>query len=133
MGGGAFTAELFPIGAAAWCSGNKVVQDLDDLFFHPEKPEYAAARAASLTYFQTAATSGDWRDLLVAYIRAYDAAGMTVCSGWSNYLEALGLLGPTASNGGNTVTTASTPASSAVLKFAAVPDWMAVGMSVSDS
>jgi hypothetical protein len=32
MGGGAFTAELLPIGAAAWCTGKKVVQDLNDLF-----------------------------------------------------------------------------------------------------
>jgi len=133
MGGGAFTAELLPIGAAAWCTGNKVIQDLNDLFFHPEKQEYKDARAASLTYFQTAATSGDWRDLLVAYTRAYDAAGMTICPGWSNYLEALGTLTPTpGTNGGNTATTAPTVPSSAVLTFDNVPDWMAVGLNVSD-
>ena len=138
MGGGAFTGSALPVGAASWCSGNKVVQDLNDLFAPPDPLKsslYQAAKTASLAYFQTAATTGNYTDLMFAYIKAYDAAGMTVCSGWANYLEALGTLGPTPNNGGNVATTSSTNTSSSVLTFGAgnVPDWMADGLTVSDS
>jgi hypothetical protein len=131
MGGGAYVGAL-PVGASAWCSGNKVVQDLNDLFDPQDplsSPQYQAAKTASLAAFQTA---GSWTDLLAAYSKAYDAAGMTLCAGWASYLEALGTLSPTpGSNGGNMVTTSSTATSSAVLTFGSVPDWMAPGLNVS--
>jgi hypothetical protein len=130
MGGGAFTLEALPLGAAAWCSGNKVVQDLNDLF--DQDPANQPYKAASLALFQTAANTGEWQDLLGAYSRAYDVAGMTICAGWASYLQALGTLSP-ASNGGNIATTSSTATPSKVLTFSNVPDWMAVGLNVSDS
>jgi hypothetical protein len=130
MGGGGF----LPGGSASWCSGNDVVNDLNKLFHqNPTNPQYQEAKNASLDLFQTAANSGKWGDLLLAYSQAYDAAGMTLCPGWSSYLKALGTLGPTSSNGGNIVTTSSTGTSSAILSFGSVPDWMTVGLNVSDS
>jgi hypothetical protein len=133
MGGGGFVDGALPLGAASWCSGNKVVQDLNDLFHqNPTNQQYQDAKTASLAAFQTAANTGNFQDLLFAYIKAYDAAGMTLCAGWASYLEALGTLSPSG-NGGDTVTTSSTATSSAVLSFGSVPDWMAVGLNVSDS
>jgi outer membrane lipoprotein SlyB len=132
MGGGAYVGGALPLGASAWCSGNKVVQDLNDLFDPQDplsSPQYQAAKTQSLAAFQTA---GNWKDLLAAYSKAYDAAGMTLCAGWASYLEALGTLS-SSGNGGDAVTTSSTATSSAVLSFGSVPDCMAVGLNVSDS
>jgi hypothetical protein len=132
MGGGGFVGTL-PLGAASWCSGDDVVQSLDDLFHqNPTNPQYQAAKTASLALFQKAATTGNSADLWTAYSNAYDAAGVTLCSGWSLYITALGNLSPTPDNGGNIATTSSTATSSADLTFGTVPDWMAVGLNVSD-
>jgi hypothetical protein len=134
MGGGGFTLESLPFGASAWCNGDDVIKALNDLFHQkPTNQQYQAAKAASLAYFQTAATTGLWGDLWSAYSRAFDAAGMTLCGGWSSYLDALGNLGPTSGNSGNIVTTSSTATSSAILTFSNVPDWMANDLTVSDS
>jgi hypothetical protein len=134
MGGGGFVGNALPVGAAVWCSGDDVVQDLNDLFHqNPSNQQYIDARDASLAAFQTAASTGEWQDLLAAYTKAYDAAGMTLCRGWASYLEALGTLIPTSSNGGNVATTLATAPPGKVLTFGSVPDWMAVGLNVSDS
>jgi hypothetical protein len=131
MGGGGFTSSSLPSGAAIWCSGDDVVQSLNDLFHqNPSNQQYQDAKNASLDDFQTAATSGLWTDLWGAYSNAYSAAGVTLCSGWSLYLKALGTMGAMRST---IATTASTANSSAILTFGSVPDWMANGMSVSDS
>jgi hypothetical protein len=130
MGGGGF----LPGGVASWCSGDDVVRDLNDLFHqNPANRQYQDAKNASLALFQTAATTGNWKDLWIAYSQAYDAAGITLCGGWFSYFKALGTLSPTSSNGGNIVTTSSTATSSKVLTFGSVPGWMAVGLNVSDS
>ena len=134
MGGGGFVGGALPIGASIWCSGDDVVDSLNDLFHqNPGNTQYQNAKNASLTDFQKAANTGDWRDLYIAYSNAYAAARIPLCSGWSLYLEALGNLSPSASNGGNIVTTSSTTTSSKVLTFGNVPGWMAVGLNVSDS
>ena len=134
MGGGGFVGGALPLGASSWCSGNDVVQALNDLFHqNPANQQYQDAKTASLALFQTAANTGNWGDLWIAYSQAYDAAGVTLCGGWSLYLNALGNLSPTSANGGNMVTTSSTATSSAVLSFGNVPGWMAVGLNVSDS
>lgn len=134
MGGGGFVGGALPSGAAAWCSGDQVVKDLNDLFHqNPTDPNYQTAKTASLDLFQTAATSGKWQDLLAAYTQAYDAVGMTICLGWASYLRALGTLSSNSNNTGNMVTTSSTATSSAILTFGSVPAWMAVGLNVSDS
>jgi hypothetical protein len=130
MGGGGFIGER-PAGASSWCSGNDVIGDLNKLFFHPEKQEYKDAKTASLTLFQTAATTGQWEDLLNAYNAAYKAAHMTPCPGWPTYLAALGSMTPNSTNGGNLVTASLTDPPSKVLTFGNVPDWMAVGLNVS--
>jgi hypothetical protein len=131
MGGGAYVGAL-PLGASAWCSGQDVVDSLNVLFDQdPSNQQYIDAKNASLTPFQKAATSGDWLDLWNAYSAAFDAAGVQLCRGWYAYLGALGTLGPTASNGGNVATALAT--SSAILTFSSVPDWMADGLTVSDS
>jgi hypothetical protein len=133
MGGGGDPLGL-PLGASTWCSGDDVVQSLNDLFDQdPSSPQYQAAKTASLANFYTAANTGNWQDLWAAYSNAYAAAGVTLCSGWSLYLQALGTLSPTPTNGGNIVTTSSTATSSAILTFSNVPDWMATGLGVSDS
>jgi flagellar basal body rod protein FlgC len=134
MGGGGFVGGALPLGAASWCSGNKVVQDLNDLFDqNPTNPQYQDAKTASLALFQKAANTGSSADLWTAYSNAYDVAGMTLCAGWASYLTALGNLSPTPGNGGNTVTTSPTATSSAILTFSNVPAWMANGLNVSDS
>ena len=131
MGGGGFIGER-PAGAATWCSGDDVVKSLNDLFDQdPQSNQYQKAKAASLALFQTAATTGQWEDLWTAYSEAYRAAVMTPCPGWLTYLGALGTLGPTPSNGGNVAAALAT--SSAILTFSNVPDWMADGLTVSDS
>jgi hypothetical protein len=133
MGGGGDPLGL-PLGAPSWCSGDDVVQSLNDLFHqNPTNPQYQAAKTASLALFQKAANTGSSADLWTAYSNAYDAAGVPLCSGWSLYLTALGNLSPTPGNGGNTVTTSSTATSSAILTFSNVPAWMANGLNVSDS
>jgi hypothetical protein len=133
MGGGAFVGAL-PVGASTWCSGQDVVDSLNQLFHqNPKNKQYQDAKNASLADFQKAASSGDWRDLCIAYSNAYAAARIPLCSGWSLYLQALGDLAPTSSNSGNVVTTSSTATSSAILTFSSVPNWMANGLSVSDS
>jgi hypothetical protein len=134
MGGGGFTLEALPPGAAAWCSGDDVIKSLNDLFHQdPANPQYQAAKTASLALFQTAANSGNWADLWVAYSKAFDAAGIQLCGGWSSYLDALGSLSRSSGNSGNIVTTSSTATSSAILTFGSVPDWMANDLNVSDS
>jgi hypothetical protein len=134
MGGGGFVGGALPLGASAWCSGDDVVNSLDGLFHqNPADKQYQEAKTASLALFQTAANTGNWLDLWGAYSKAYDAAGVQLCSGWSSYLEALGTLSPTSSNGGNMITTSSTAASSAILTFSNIPDWMANDLNVSDS
>jgi hypothetical protein len=131
MGGGGFTLEALPLGAAAWCSGDDVVKDLNDLFHqNPANPQYQAAKTASLALFQTAANTGKWEDLWIAYTQAYDAAGIQLCRGWSTYLQALGNL---SRPNRNVVTTSSTATSSAILTFSSVPDWMSNDLNVSDS
>jgi hypothetical protein len=131
MGGGGFTLEALPIGAAAWCSGDNVIKDLNDLFHqNPANPQYQAAKTASLDLFQTAANTGNWKDLLAAYSQAYDAVGIQLCAGWASYLQALGNL---SRPNRNIVTTSSTATSSAILTFSNVPDWMANDLNVSDS
>jgi hypothetical protein len=133
MGGGGDPLGL-PLGATAWCTGQDVIDSLDGLFHqNPTNPQYQAAKTASLALFQKAASTGSSADLWTAYGKAYDAAGLTLCGGWSTYLTALGDLTPSSSNGGNVVTSASTPTSSAILTFDNVPGWMAVGLNVSDS
>jgi len=131
MGGGGI---VLPSGAAAWCSGDDVIKGLNDLFHQdPNNPQYQDAKAASLTYFERAAMSGWVGDLWMAYSKAFDAAGLPICGGWSSYLDALGNMSPSGNNSGTVVTTSSTPTSSAVLTFASVPDWMANDLNVSDS
>jgi hypothetical protein len=133
MGGGGFVGGAVPSGAAAWCSGDDVVKDLNDLFQNPKNPQYQDAKIASVDLFKNAATTGTSADLWYAYTKAYDAAGMTLCAGWSSYLDALGSLHSTIGNSGNMVTTSSTATSSNILTFRSVPGWMAPGLNVSDS
>jgi hypothetical protein len=134
MGGGGFTLEALPFGAPSWCSGDDVIKALNDLFHqNPANPQYQAAKTASLALFQTAANTGIWGDLWLAYSKAFDAAGIQLCGGWSSYLDALGNLSGSSGNSGNIITTSSTAASSAILTFSNVPDWMANDLNVSDS
>jgi hypothetical protein len=134
MGGGGIVTADRPPGAAVWCSGDDVIKTLNDLFHQdPINPQYQAAKSASLTYFQIAARSGMWGDLWTAYGRAFDAAGIPLCPGWSTYLDALGNMSPSGNNSGTMVTTASTPTSSAILTFSNVANWIANDLNVSDS
>src|ERR1700756_5521977 len=110
MGGGGDPLG-FP-GASTWCSGDDVVKSLNDLFDqNPNNQQYQDAKNASLSDFQTAANSGVWQDLFIAYSNAYAAARITLCSGWSLYLQALGTMGAMTST---IATTSSTATSSAI-------------------
>jgi hypothetical protein len=70
---------------------------------------------------------------LTAYTKAYAAAKIPLCGGWSEYLQALGTLSSNINNSGDMVTTSSTATSSNILTFGSVPGWMAFGLNVSDS
>jgi hypothetical protein len=134
MGGGGFVGGALPEGAEAWCTGDDVINSLNDLFHqNPQNQQYQDAKAASLGLFQHAATSGDWNDLLTAYTAAYGAAKIPLCGGWSDYLDALGNLKDNGGNSGKIVTTSSTATSSAILTFSSVPGWMANDLIVLDS
>lgn len=134
MGGGALTLEAVPVGAASWCSGQDVIDKLNQLFNQdPTNPSYKAAKAASLDYFKNAGNTGVWSDLFAAYARAFDAAGLALPAGWSSYLDVLGNLGQGTANSGNIVTTEATDTDSDVLTFSSVPAWMANDLTVFDT
>lgn len=137
MGGGGLMGGALPVGASGWCPGDDVIQGLNDVFdVDPTCQAYQDVKTASLPFFQTAARTGSPADLYYAYGMAFGAVSHPVCSGWSFYLNALGNLTPTpGSNGGNVATASATNTGSSVLDFGAnnVPDWMAVGLNVSDS
>jgi hypothetical protein len=134
MGGGGFTLEALPLGAPTWCSGEDVIQALNDLFNqNPANQQYQDAKNASLDYFKNATNTGVWSDLWAAYGKAFEAAGITLPSGWSSYLDALGNLSQGTGNSGNIVTTAATDTDSAVLTFGSIPDWMSNDLIVSDT
>ena len=134
MGGGGFTLGALPSGAPAWCSGDDVIQKLNDLFNQdPTNQQYQDAKKNSLDFFKTAMNTGVWSDLWAAYGKAFDAAGIVLPSGWSDYLDALGNLSQGNANSGNIVTTAVTDTDSDVLTFSSVPAWMANDLIVSDT
>jgi hypothetical protein len=134
MGGGGFTLAALPSGAPAWCSGDDVIQKLNDLFNQdPTNRSYQDAKKNSLDYFKNASNTGVWSDLWAAYGKAFDAAGIGLPSGWSDYLDALGNLGQGTANSGNIVTTEATDTDSDVLTFSSVPAWMANDLIVYDT
>src|SRR5664279_5096157 len=101
MGGGAYTLEALPLGAASWCNGQDVIDALNQLFNQdPANKPYQDAKTASLDYFKNAGNTGVWSDLWAAYGKAFDAAGTVLPSGWSSYLDALGNLSQGTGNSG---------------------------------
>lgn len=134
MGGGALTLEALPVGAPSWCSGQDVIDKLNQLFNQdPTNKSYQDAKTASLDYFKNASNTGVWSDLWAAYGKAFDAAGLALPSGWSSYLDVLGNLGQGTANSGNIVTTEATDTDSDVLTFSSVPAWMANDLTVFDT
>jgi hypothetical protein len=76
---------------AAGCTGDDVLQDLDDVFGHPHLKRYQDAKAAALALFQGVPPppASNWQQLYDAYLAAYQAAGVSMCQNWQYYLQTL--------------------------------------------
>src|SRR5580704_2808835 len=75
---------------AVGCTGDDVLQDLDDVFGHPNSRKYKDAKTASLALFQAVPyAANNWQQLYDAYKAAYQAAGVSVCYNWEPYLATL--------------------------------------------
>jgi hypothetical protein len=85
MGGGE------PENDAVLCSGDDVLQDLDDVFGHPHSQKYKDAKAASLALFEAVSPHGanNYQQLHDAYKAAYQVAGVAICPNWEPYLATL--------------------------------------------
>jgi hypothetical protein len=84
MGGGIIEA------GAGGCTGHDVLQDLDDVFGHPNSKKYQDAKNAALALFQGVPyAANNWQQLFAAYKAAYQAAGVAVCQNWEPYLQTL--------------------------------------------
>jgi hypothetical protein len=72
------------------CSGNDVLQTLQDVFGYPNSQEYQDAKNAALNLFGIVKnTPGNWKGLFDAYEAAYTAVGISICHNWENYLQTL--------------------------------------------
>ena len=80
------------IGRVINCKQQSVTKRLDDVFNNPGTPKYQRAQHAG-KWFKHAQNTGDWKDLLAAYL----TAGVDVedeWPGWLDYLEQLGTSAP---------------------------------------
>jgi hypothetical protein len=74
----------------ALCSGDDVLDALDDVFGRPHSREYRDAKAAALALFQGVPyAANNWQQLYAAYEAAYQAAGVSICQNWQDYLQTL--------------------------------------------
>jgi hypothetical protein len=84
MGGGGDPEDL------AECTGLDVLQDLDEVFGHPNSKKYQDAKSASLALFQKVPYGlNNFNQLYDAYVAAYRAAGVSMCANWQPYLATL--------------------------------------------
>lgn len=75
---------------AGGCTGDDVLEDLDYVFGHPHTKRYKDAKNASLALFQGVPyAANNWMQLYAAYEAAYQAAGISVCQNWQEYLATL--------------------------------------------
>jgi hypothetical protein len=84
MGGGGDPEDL------TQCTGHDVLQDLDEVFGHPNSKKYQDAKTASLALFQKVPYApNNFQQLYDAYQAAYQAAGVSICANWEPYLKTL--------------------------------------------
>lgn len=74
------------------CSGQQITNKLDQVFRNPGTPPYQQAQGVSSDFgdiVQNGAVQNNWKDLLIAYLRAGVDVGNEFPA-WVEYLEQLG-------------------------------------------